>query len=324
MSVVSKKKLLEAGVHIGHNTRRWNPKMKPYIYTARNGIYILDLDQTQQQIENAYNALKDIVANNGKILFVGTKKQAQQIVMEEALRCGSFYVNQRWLGGLLTNYRTIQKRVKRLIEIEEMEESGKIELYPKKEQAQLRKEKSRLENFLGGIKEMKKLPNAVVVLDTNEEAIAVAEANKLGIPVFGLVDTNCNPESVTYPIASNNDALRAIKLLSGLLADAICEAKNEVVVYANQVEETDVTMDDVLVNVDQMHAENERRRQERLELQRKRQQARRESYARNKNGGRRPYQNRNNEEKTEEVKKEEPKKEEVKKEAASENVAAGE
>ncbi len=201
MSVVSMKKLLESGVHFGHQTRRWNPKMKPNIYASRNGVYIINLEKTQVQLDDAYTAMKRITEEGGKVLFVGTKKQAQQIVMEEALRSGSFFVNQRWLGGLLTNFRTIQKRVKRLVEIEEMEASGLIEVYPKKEIAQIRKEKARLENFLGGIKEMKKLPNALFVVDPKEEHNAVAEAKKLGIPVFAMVDTNCGAEVVDFPIA---------------------------------------------------------------------------------------------------------------------------
>lgn len=270
MTVVSMKKLLEAGVHYGHNTRRWNPKMKPNIYTSRNGVYIINLEKTQEQLTTAYNALKQIAENGGKVLFVGTKKQAQQIIQEEADRSGSFFVNQRWLGGLLTNYRTIQKRVKRLLEIEEMEESGKIEVYPKKEQAQLRKEKTRLENFLGGIKNMKKLPNAIFVTDPTEEHIAVAEAKKLGIPVFALVDTNCDPSLIDYPVASNDDSLRAIKLMVSLFADAIVEAKGGLLVAAHQLEEEDVTMNDVIVNVDEQNAENEKRRRARQEAMKNR------------------------------------------------------
>ena len=213
MSIVSMKKLLENGVHFGHRTRRWNPKMKPYIYTNRNGVYIVDLNQTIEQIEEAYAKLKEISENGGKVLFVGTKKQAADVIEEQALRSGSFYVNKRWLGGLLTNFRTIQKRVKRLVEIEEMEASGKIEVYTKKEQANLRKEKAKLESSLGGIKEMKKLPDAVFIIDPKEEHNAVAEAKKLGIPVFAMLDTNCDPDDATYPIASNDDAARSIKLV---------------------------------------------------------------------------------------------------------------
>lgn len=272
MTVVSMKKLLEAGVHFGHQTRRWNPKMKPNIYASRNGVYIINLEKTQEQIEVAYNAMKTIAENGGKVLFVGTKKQAQGVVMEEALRSGSFYVNQRWLGGLLTNYRTIQKRVRRLIEIEEMEANGTLEIYPKKEIAQIRKQKARLENFLGGIKEMKKLPDAVFVVDPKEEHNAVAEAKKLGIPVFAMVDTNCDPEVVDYPIASNDDALRSVKLIITLMADAIVEAKGGLLSVAHDIDENeaDVTMKDVIINVEEQIAENERRRRQRNEERRNR------------------------------------------------------
>ena len=224
MSVVSMKKLLEAGSHFGHQTRRWDPKMRPYIYAARNGVYIIDLEKTQTKLDEAYLAMKEIAEKGGKVLFVGTKKQAQVVVMEEALRTGSFFINQRWLGGTLTNFRTIQKRIKRLIEIEQMEETGLIEKYPKKEQAQLRKEAQRLENFLGGIKEMKKLPNAIFVVDPKVEHNAVAEAKTLGIPVFGIVDTNCDPDEVDYVIPANDDAIRAVKLIVAKMADAVIEA----------------------------------------------------------------------------------------------------
>ncbi len=269
MSVVSMKKLLENGVHFGHQTRRWNPKMKPYIYTAKNGVYIINLAITQEKIDVAYAALKAISEKNGKVLFVGTKKQAQQVVMDESLRSGSFYVNQRWLGGILTNFRTIQKRIRRLLEIEEMEANGSINVYPKKEIAQLRKEAFRLENFLGGIKEMKKLPDAVFVVDPTEDHNAVAEARKLNIPVFGIVDTNCDPDAVDYPIPANDDAIRAIKLLIGLSADAIVEAKGGLLTVAHQTEEgEDITMKDVIINVEQQNEENERRRRQRNEERR--------------------------------------------------------
>ena len=224
MTVVSMKKLLEAGVHFGHQTRRWNPKMKPNIYASRNGVYIINLEKTQEQIEVAYNAMKTIAENGGKVLFVGTKKQAQGVVVEEALRSGSFYVNQRWLGGLLTNYRTIQKRVRRLIEIEEMEANGTLEIYPKKEIAQIRKQKARLENFLGGIKEMKKLPDAIFIVDPKKERICVQEAHTLGIPLIGIADTNCDPEELDYVIPGNDDAIRAVKLIVSKMADAVIEA----------------------------------------------------------------------------------------------------
>lgn len=283
MTVVSMRKLLEAGVHFGHQTRRWNPKMKPNIYASRNGVYIINLEKTIEQIDTAYETLKGISERGGKVLFVGTKKQAQQIVVDEALRSGSFFVNQRWLGGLLTNFRTIQKRVKRLIEIEEMEASGHIDVYPKKEIAQIRKEKAKLENFLGGIKEMKKLPDAVFVVDPKEEHNAVAEAKKLGIPVFAMVDTNCDPESVDFPIASNDDAVRSVKLVIELMADAIVEAKGGLLSVAHATEdEADVTMADVIINVEEQIAENDRRRRQRNEERRASQNARRPY---NKEGG---------------------------------------
>ena len=269
MTVVSMKKLLENGVHFGHQTRRWNPKMKPYIYTAKNGVYVLNLAITQEKINEAYEAMKVIAERGGKVLFVGTKKQAQAIVVDEALRSGSFYVNQRWLGGLLTNYRTIQKRIRRLIEIEEMEANGSINIYPKKQIAQIRKEATRLDNFLGGIKEMRKLPDAVFVVDLLEDHNAVAEARKLGIPVFGLCDTNCDPDALDYIIPSNDDAVKAIKLIVGLMADAIVETKAGLLTYAHQEEEgDDITMADVIVSVDQQHEENERRRRQRNEERR--------------------------------------------------------
>ena len=282
MSIVSMRKLLENGVHFGHQTRRWNPKMKPYIYTSRNGVYIVDLNQTQQQIEDAYLELKAISERGGKVLFVGTKKQASEVVEEQALRSGSFYVNQRWLGGLLTNFRTIQKRIKRLVEIEEMEASGKIEVYTKKEQAGLRKEKDKLQTSLGGIKEMKKLPDAIVIVDPKEEHNAVAEAKKLGIPVFAMLDTNCDPDDANYPIASNDDANRSVRLVLTILADAIVDAKGGVreLAYLDEAED-DVTMDDVIKNVEAQIAENERRRRQRNEERRKR------NFDRKNNGNRR-------------------------------------
>lgn len=272
MTVVSMKKMLENGVHFGHQTRRWDPKMKEYIYCAKNGVYIIDLAKTQTKLDEAYAKMKEIAENGGKVLFVGTKKQAQQIVMDEALRSGSFYVNQRWLGGILTNFRTIQKRIRRLIEIEEMNASGAINVYPKKEIAKINKEAAKLENFLGGIKEMKKLPDALFVVDPKEEHNAVAEAKKLGIPVFGMVDTNCNPEEVDYAIPSNDDAVRSVKLIIGCMADAIVEAKGGLLTVAYQdQEETDITMKDVIINVEQQAEENERRRRARMEERRPRQ-----------------------------------------------------
>jgi small subunit ribosomal protein S2 len=225
MSVISMKQLLEAGVHFGHQTRRWNPKMKKYIFTERNGIYIIDLQKTVKKVEEAYNFVKEIAANGGTVLFVGTKKQAQESVKEEAIRSGQFYVNQRWLGGTLTNFEIIQKRIKRLKDIEKMEADGVFDVLPKKEVIQLKKEWDRLEKFLGGIKEMKSIPDAIFVIDPRKERIAVAEAHKLNIPLVGIVDTNCDPDEIDVVIPANDDAIRAVKLLTGKMADAILEAK---------------------------------------------------------------------------------------------------
>ncbi len=276
MQLVSMRKLLENGVHFGHQTRRWDPKCKPFIYTAKNGIYIIDLNKTQESLQVAYDKMKEIAEKGGKVLFVGTKKQAQQIILDEALRSGSFYINQRWLGGTLTNFRTIQKRIKRLIEIEEMEASGTINVYPKKEIAIIRKEATRLDNFLGGIKEMKKLPDAVVVVDPTEEHNAVAEARKLNIPVFGLCDTNCNPALVDYPIPANDDAVKSIKLMMSLLADAIVETKGGILQDAYQEDENleDITMADVIINVEKHAEEQEKRRRQKNEERKNRQQRR--------------------------------------------------
>ena len=280
------KKLLENGVHFGHQTRRWNPKMKPYIYTSRNGVYIVDLNKTLEGIEAAYAELKAISERGGKVLFVGTKKQAADVIQEQALRSGSFYVNNRWLGGMLTNFRTIQKRVRRLVEIEEMEASGKIEVYTKKEQAGLQKEKAKLENSLGGVKEMKKLPDALFIIDPKEEHNAVAEAKKLGIPVFAMLDTNCDPDDADYAIASNDDANRSIRLVTTLIADAIVDAKGGLLEMAYlDEEENDVTMEDVIKNVEVQIAENERRRRQKNEERRRRNQERRNRRF-NRNGNR--------------------------------------
>ena len=223
MAVISMKQLLEAGVHFGHQTRRWNPKMAPYIFTERNGIYIIDLQKTVKKIDEAYNFIKDTVADGKSILFVGTKKQAQDAIKEEAERCGMFYVNQRWLGGLTTNNKTIQKRIDFLYDMERMEEDGTLELLPKKEVAQLKVQKEKLEKSLGGIKEMKQLPGAIFVVDPKKEKIAVAEARKLDIPIIAIVDTNCDPEEVDYVIPGNDDAIRAVKLLVSRMADAVIE-----------------------------------------------------------------------------------------------------
>ncbi|HEY4537239.1 MAG TPA: 30S ribosomal protein S2 [Erysipelothrix sp.] len=290
MSVVTMRKLLESGVHYGHQTRRWNPKMKPYIYTAKNRIHIIDLNKTQEAIDEAYEMLRGIAENNGKLLIVGTKKQAKEIVLEEALRSGSFFMNQRWLGGTLTNFRTIQKSIRRLVEIEEMEASGSINVYTKKEVSLLLKEKDRLENFLGGIKEMKKLPDAVFVIDPIEDANAVAEARKLNIPVIGIVDTNCDPDVVDYAIPGNDDAIRSIRTITAVLADAMIEPKGGVLEVAYQdKEEEDITMEDVIVNVERQNAEHERRRRQRFDERRKRNQNRRRNPR--YQGGGRPSQN---------------------------------
>jgi small subunit ribosomal protein S2 len=223
MAVVTMKQLLEAGVHFGHQTRRWNPKMKPYIFTERNGIYIIDLQKTVKMMEDAYAFVRDVVADGGTVLFVGTKKQAQNTIREEAERCGMFYVNVRWLGGMLTNFQTIRKRVQRLQEIEDMEADGSLELRPKKEVLQILKEKEKLEKFLGGVREMTELPDAVFVVDPRKERIAVQEARKLNIPIVAIVDTNCDPDEVDYIIPGNDDAIRAIKLICGKISDAVIE-----------------------------------------------------------------------------------------------------
>ena len=252
MTVISMKKLLEAGVHFGHQTKRWNPKMAPYIFTARNGIYIIDLQKSSKMIDEAYKAMNAIAAKGGKVLFVGTKKQAQEAVMEEAVRSGSFYVNSRWLGGTLTNFKTIQKRIKRLKELEKMESDGTFDVLPKKEVILLKKETAKLEKNLGGIKEMRRIPNALFVVDPKVEHNAVAEARKLGIPVFGIVDTNCDPDDVDYVIPANDDAIRAVRLIVGAMADAICEAKGGTLSYAYAKDEDDkeVSMNDALTSVD--------------------------------------------------------------------------
>ena len=225
MSVISMKQLLEAGVHFGHQTRRWNPKMAPYIYTERNGIHIIDLQKSVGMVDIAYKAVSDIVAEGGTILFVGTKKQAQDSIQAEAERCGMYYVNQRWLGGMLTNFKTIQSRVARLEAIEKMEEDGTFERLPKKEVIALRKEHEKLEKNLSGIRNMKKLPDIIFVVDPKKERICVQEAHILGIPLIGICDTNCDPEELDYVIPGNDDAIRAVKLIVSKMADAVIEAK---------------------------------------------------------------------------------------------------
>lgn len=233
MSVVSMKSLLEAGVHFGHQTRRWNPKMKKYIFTERNGIYIIDLQKTVKKINEAYNIVKEVVENGGKILFVGTKKQAQDAIENEAKRSGQYYVSQRWLGGMLTNYQTIRKRIGRLDELQKMEDDGTFDLLPKKEVSQLLHEREKLEKFLGGIKDMNGMPDLIYVVDPKKEKIAVAEAHTLGIPVIGIVDTNCDPDEVDYVIPGNDDAIRAVKLITSVMANAVIEARQ-----GEQIEET--------------------------------------------------------------------------------------
>ena len=225
MSVISMKQLLEAGVHFGHQTRRWNPKMAEYIYTERNGIYIINLQKTVKKIVEAYDFIKEVAANGDDILFVGTKKQAQDSIKEEAERVGMYYVNARWLGGMLTNFKTIKKRIERLNQLKKMEEDGTFDLLPKKEVAKLNLEIEKLDKYLGGIKDMKKLPGAMFIVDPRKEKIAVAEAKKLGIPVVAIVDTNCDPEEVDYPIPGNDDAIRAVKLIASTIANAILEGK---------------------------------------------------------------------------------------------------
>ncbi len=225
MSVISMKQLLEAGVHFGHQTRRWNPKMAEYIFTERNGIYIIDLQKTVKKIEEAYYFVRDVVMEGGSILFVGTKKQAQDAIKEEAERCGQFYVNNRWLGGMLTNFKTIRKSIDRLNELKRFEEEGVFEVLPKKEVIKLKLEMEKLEKNLGGIVEMKRLPAALFIVDPKKERNAILEARKLGIPIVAIVDTNCDPDEVDYVIPGNDDAIRAVKLISGKIADAVVEAK---------------------------------------------------------------------------------------------------
>lgn len=228
MSVVSMKQLLESGVHFGHQTRRWNPKMKPYIFTERNGVYILDLQKTAKGLERAYDFLREVSKGGGSVLFVGTKKQAQETIRDEALRCGQFYINHRWLGGLLTNFSTIRRRVNRMIELQELEEKESMERMSKKELAALKKERAKLEKFLLGIKDMRSLPDALVIVDPRRENIAVMEARKLNIPIVAIVDTNCDPDLIDFPIPGNDDAIRAIRLIIGTLANAIIEGKQGV------------------------------------------------------------------------------------------------
>ncbi|MBR3217915.1 MAG: 30S ribosomal protein S2 [Exiguobacterium sp.] len=225
MAVISMKQLLEAGVHFGHQTRRWNPKIAKYIFTERNGIYIIDLQKTVKKVDEAYNFVRELAAEGGNVLFVGTKKQAQDTIKEEAIRSGMFFINERWLGGTLTNFSTIKKRINRLKQLEKMEEDGTFEVLPKKEVIILKKEMTRLEKFLGGIKDMPGVPDALFIVDPRKERIAIAEAHKLNIPIVAIVDTNCDPDEIDYVIPANDDAIRAVKLLTSKMADAIIEAK---------------------------------------------------------------------------------------------------
>ncbi len=225
MAVVSMKQLLEAGVHFGHQTRRWNPKMATYIYTERNGIYIVDLQKTVKKLEDAYNFVKDVAGSGKTVLFVGTKKQAQEAIKEEATRCSMFYVNSRWLGGMLTNFKTMRGRVDRMNQLKKMEEDGTFDMLPKKEVIKLMHEQEKLQKYLGGVKEMKQLPGAVFVVDPRKEHNAIAEARKLKIPVVAIVDTNCDPDEIDYVIPGNDDAIRAIRLISGVMANAVTEGK---------------------------------------------------------------------------------------------------
>ncbi len=237
MAVVAMKQLLEAGVHFGHQTRRWNPKMAPYIYMERNGIYIIDLQKTVKKLEEAYNFVRDITANGGSILFVGTKKQAQEAVKEEAERVGMYYVNARWLGGMLTNFKTMRTRIDRLAQLRKMQEDGTFDMLPKKEVSKLTNEISKLEKYLGGVKEMKKLPSALFIVDPRKERNAIAEARKLHIPIVAIVDTNCDPDEVDYVIPGNDDAIRAIKLISQTMANAVVEGRQG----EDAAEETEAT-----------------------------------------------------------------------------------
>ena len=247
--VILMKNLLEAGVHFGHQTRRWNPKMSKFIFTERNGIYIIDLQKTVKQIEQAYDFVREIVAEGGRVLFVGAKKQAQEAVETEAKRSGQFYVSHRWLGGMLTNYKTIRKRIERLKKLELMEEDGTFQRLPKKEVIKLKREAEKLEKFLGGIKEMDKLPDVLFVIDPKNEKIAVNEAKILGIPVIGVVDTNCDPDEVDIAIPGNDDAIRAVKLLTGTIANAIVEAKQ------GEQEETETVVEEVVMETEEVSEE---------------------------------------------------------------------
>lgn len=273
--VITMKKLLEAGAHFGHPTRRWNPKMKKYIFGSRNGVYIIDLQKTAAKIEEAYAALKKIVEEGGKVLFVGTRKQVQEEVVEEANRSGSFYITNRWLGGTLTNFKTITNSIRHLKELEKMADDGTFDALPKKEVALLKKEQDRLTKNLEGIKEMRKVPNAIIVVDPRMEHNAVAEGRKLGIPVFGICDTNADPEEVDYPIPANDDAIRSVHLILAVLADAIVEAKGgqTIIAYTKDEDGAEVTMNDALKAEEK--AEEEKAEEEKVEEKPARKPARR-------------------------------------------------
>ena len=260
MSVITMKNLLEAGVHFGHQTRRWNPKMAPYIFTERNGIYIIDLQKTVKKVEEAYVFVKEIVEEGGTVLFVGTKKQGQEAIESEAKRCEMPYVNQRWLGGMLTNYKTIKTRIDRLFELEEMEENGTFEMLPKVEVIKLKHERERLEKFLGGIKNMNGTPDCMFVVDPKKENIAVQEAHKLGIPVVGIVDTNCDPEELDFPIPGNDDAIRAVKLIAETIANAVIEAKQGEQYSAPETDEddTDESMEEAMKKEDEKNSKEDK------------------------------------------------------------------
>ena len=249
MSVISMKQLLEAGVHFGHQTRKWNPKMAKYIFTARNDIHIINLEQTSELIDKAYSFVRDVVASGKSVLFVGTKKQAQEAIKEEALRCGMFYVNNRWLGGTLTNFKTIRQRIERLNKLNQMEKVGEFDLLPKKEVALLKKEREKLETNLGGIKDMHEMPGVIFVVDSTKEHICVKEAKALNIPLVGLIDTNCDPSDIDYVIPGNDDAIRSVKLIASAIADAVIEAREGVSVNKEPQEEEDVDISAVLSEV---------------------------------------------------------------------------
>ena len=257
MSVISMKQLLEAGVHFGHQTRRWNPKMAPYIFTERTGIYIIDLSKTVHKIDEAYDFVKSVAADGKNVLFVGTKKQAQAAVKEEAERCGMYYVNERWLGGMLTNYKTISSRIKRLAEINKMEEDGTFDALTKKEVTKLVKEAEKLEKYLGGIKAMRGMPGALFVVDPKKEKIAVSEARVLGIPIVGMCDTNCDPDDVDYVIPSNDDAIRSVKLIAGKMADAVIEGRQGESLAEAPAEETEAPAEEAEAAAEELEAKTE-------------------------------------------------------------------